>query len=226
MELKVLVYKLLSLVWTMVIRKLCYFLLAMLKFIIRFFDLHLDVNNQKTTGLTANSLFVSDGVQLVRGECLIINQLFENDPKYRRESSRKDEHDLVKIWDRLGCKNNIRVERDLTKTEMMNALVEFRHRLKVTSPDFMVLVILSHGKRDSKTGMEYIMDINMKGIPFSKIRNMFIDGHKCPSMIGKPKLFFIQACRGIGKQDPENYNSWYKITRNNLRIDTFIFKLK
>ena len=51
---------------------------------------------------------------------------------------------------------------------------------------------------------------------------MFIDGHKCQSMIRKPKLFFIQACGGTKHQtqrfvrDPysfqqDSFETYFKI---------------
>ena len=137
------------------------------------------------------------GTYVHQGECLIINQLFKNKPNHRREGTENDELELVSTWEKLGCRNRIRVERDLTKYQMIKVLKEFRAKLRsVKSCDFMVIIILSHGKRDVRTGADYIMDINMNGLEISKIKSMFIDGYKCPSMIGRPKLFFIQACRG------------------------------
>ena len=137
-----------------------------------------------------------EGVFLRRGECLIINQIFEDDPTSRRDGTKKDEMDLVELFEYLGCKNNVLVERDLTSEEMMTVLKNFRYKLRISKPDFFVLVILSHGKRNPRTGTEYILDIKKRGVPLRKITNMFIDGQKCPSMVGKPKLFFVQACRG------------------------------
>ena len=145
-----------------------------------------------------NRLRRNAGVYVSRGECLIINQLFENDVKCKREGTLKDELELVNTFQHLGCRDSITVKRDLTKSEMITAFQKFRLRLKSTSPDFMVVVILSHGKKD-----DYIMDINMNGVKLRKITNMFNDGHKCSSMIGKPKFFFVQACRGTETQDPQ-----------------------
>ena len=141
------------------------------------------------------------GLFVQRGQCLIINQTFKNQMKYWRQGTEKDEIDLVRTWTNLGCKGNIMVKRDLTKQQMLSVLTDFRRKLDVTKPDFIVIVILSHGKRDKRTGTEFIMDINMNGLAIGKVKNMFIDGHQCSSMIGKPKLFFIQACRGKKIQD-------------------------
>ena len=59
--------------------------------------------------------------------------------------------------------------------------------------------------------MELLLDINGKGVPITKIKNMFIDGHKCLTMVGKPKLFFIQACRASPDQitKSNNFDSTY-----------------
>ena len=149
-----------------------------------------------------------NGMFISRGECLIINQLFENVKreemkKYCRAGSQNDETELIKTWQKLGCRGNIRVERDLTISEMLGVLKEFRQKLNSSSPDFITIIVLSHGKRNNVTGTEYIMDINMQGLPISRIKNMFIDGHKCPVMLGRPKFFFIQACRGNARQVPQ-----------------------
>ena len=68
----------------------------------------------------------------------------------------------------------------------------------------MVLVVLSHGRKNPNTGMGEVMSIDWKGVPIQYIKNSFNDGHKCLSMIGKPKLFIIQACRGNKWQDKTN----------------------
>lgn len=55
--------------------------------------------------------------------------------------------------------------------------------------DCLFVCIMSHGKKDGKIyaadGEFMVQDLWANFI-----------GEKCPSLIGKPKLFFIQACRG------------------------------
>ena len=136
-----------------------------------------------------------------RGECLIINQVFKDNPQYYRQGTEQDEESLIRTWNMIGCKGKITIVRDLTKKQIIIALNKFRQKLETTRPDFMVIFILSHGFRDKRTGCDCIMDINQQGLTVTSIKNKFIDGHLCPSMVGKPKLFFIQACRGKFRQE-------------------------
>ena len=159
----------------------------------------------------------TDGIYISCGECLIINQIYEKDSKIKREGTMMDEAELVKTFEYLGCKNNIMIERDLTRSEIIQTLKKFRLKLQTSAPDFIAIIILSHGKRDVKTGEEYIMDINLKALPMRIITNMFVDGYKCPSMVGKPKLFFVQACRGSAKQESQKMN---------IRLITFSLNYK
>ena len=149
-----------------------------------------------------------DGKYMENGACLIINQLHEHesDENIRRYGTEKDEEDMISVMSKIGCENNIKIKRDLTADEIEKCLKEFRDSLDKTVPDFSVVIILSHGRQNPKTGQDEICGIDweskgdsrrLKGVRFSKIRNGLIDGKKCPVMIGKPKLFFIQACRGI-----------------------------
>ncbi|XP_026965897.1 caspase-9 isoform X2 [Sagmatias obliquidens] len=82
--------------------------------------------------------------------------------------------------------------------QMVQALVELARR-DHSALDCCVVVILSHGCQASHLqfpGAVYGMD----GYPVSveRIVNIF-NGTGCPSLGGKPKLFFIQACGGEQK---------------------------
>ena len=145
-----------------------------------------------------------------RGQCLIINQIHYastegDDNNYDRTYSLQDEKDLVERWKSLGCDTH--VERDLTKENIKTVLLRFREVvLKNTSPDYMVLIIMGHGRQNPKTKLDEIFDIKWKGVPTDIIIEMFVDSNKCPAMLKKTKLFYVQACRGklIQKKWPPN----------------------
>ena len=51
-----------------------------------------------------------------------------------------------------------------------------------------VCIVLSHGDRD------VIYGVDGKTISLDKLKDALVDN--CPTLVGKPKLFFIQACQG------------------------------
>ncbi|XP_051027618.1 caspase-9 [Acomys russatus] len=92
----------------------------------------------------------------------------------------------------------VEVKHDLTAKKMVAALVEMAHRDHYAL-DCFVVVILSHGCQASHLqfpGAVYGTD--GCSVPIEKIVNIF-NGTSCPSLGGKPKLFFIQACGGEQK---------------------------
>lgn len=57
-----------------------------------------------------------------------------------------------------------------------------------SNADCFVGVLLSHGEKDNVYGTD-------RAVGFKDIFSLF-SGNKCESLAGKPKIFFIQACRG------------------------------
>ncbi|XP_066966001.1 caspase-1-like [Macrobrachium rosenbergii] len=60
--------------------------------------------------------------------------------------------------------------------------------------DSLVVVLMSHGGLDEKTNKEFIWTYDSMVNTSELWKNLTPE--KCPSLAGKPKLFFIQACRG------------------------------
>ncbi|XP_036035719.1 caspase-9 [Onychomys torridus] len=92
----------------------------------------------------------------------------------------------------------VEVKNDLTAKKMVAALVEMAQR-DHHALDCFVVVILSHGCQASHLqfpGAVYGTD--GCSVSIEKIVNIF-NGTGCPSLGGKPKLFFIQACGGEQK---------------------------
>ncbi|CAH7442861.1 Casp9 [Phodopus roborovskii] len=92
----------------------------------------------------------------------------------------------------------VEVKTDLTAKKMVGALVEMAGR-DHRALDCFVVVILSHGCQASHLqfpGAVYGTD--GCSVSIEKIVSIF-NGTGCPSLGGKPKLFFIQACGGEQK---------------------------
>nr|XP_010955803.1 PREDICTED: caspase-9 [Camelus bactrianus] len=132
------------------------------------------------------------------GRCLIVNNVH-----FRRESGLRTRTGSSVDCERLQRRFHllhfvVEVECDLTAKQMVQALVELARR-DHSALDCCVVVILSHGCQASHLqfpGAVYGTD----GCPVSveRIVNIF-NGTGCPSLRGKPKLFFIQACGGEQK---------------------------
>ncbi|XP_030236054.1 caspase-8 isoform X1 [Gadus morhua] len=72
-----------------------------------------------------------------------------------------------------------------------------RHRcIRLGHGDAFVCCVLSHGDEDVVSG------VDGKTLPIIDITSAF-NGEHCPALIGKPKVFFIQACQG-----PNLHTGW------------------
>lgn len=92
---------------------------------------------------------------------------------------------LQEVFEWLGF--NVKVYKNKTSEEMKDLLKMFSN--KHHDGDCFVCCILSHGTIDGVCGIDGAT-ISRDDIfrPFS--------GNSCPSLVSKPKVFFIQACRG------------------------------
>ncbi|NXX51788.1 CASP9 protein, partial [Tricholaema leucomelas] len=132
------------------------------------------------------------------GHCLVFNNVtFSRDSKLStRNGSDVDCEKLEKIFKAFSF--NVLMKRDLKAQEMIVELQKLAQQ-DHSALDCCVVVILSHGRQVSHIqfpGAICGTDGNL--IPVEKIVNYF-NGSNCPSLRGKPKLFFIQACGGDQK---------------------------
>ncbi|XP_044769821.1 caspase-9 isoform X1 [Neomonachus schauinslandi] len=132
------------------------------------------------------------------GHCLIINNV--NFCLESRLTARTGSNiDCEKLQRRFRLLHfTVEVKCDLMAKQMVQALVELARR-DHSGLDCCVVVVLSHGCQASHRqfpGAVYGTDGCLVSI--EKIVNIF-NGASCPSLGGKPKLFFIQACGGEQK---------------------------
>ncbi|XP_066522065.1 caspase-8-like isoform X2 [Hoplias malabaricus] len=137
-----------------------------------------------------------------RGFCVIINNINFDSPFKERKGSDIDEESLNRVFTWLGF--TVDVYRNKTAQEMKDILTQFRQKLH--EGDCFVCCILSHGGKEGVCGTDRLT-VNYGDIfgPFT--------GTSCPSLAGKPKAFFIQACRGKEYQLP------VKVEADNLESD-------
>nr|XP_054503723.1 caspase-9 [Agelaius phoeniceus] len=129
------------------------------------------------------------------GHCLILNNVnFSRDSGLStREGSDIDCEKLERRFRALHF--TVLTRRDLKAQEMVLELLKLSQQ-DHSALDCCIVVILSHGCQTSHIQFPGgVYGTDGKPIPIEKIVNYF-NGSNCPSLRGKPKLFFIQACGG------------------------------
>ncbi|XP_059623025.1 caspase-1-like [Phlebotomus argentipes] len=119
-----------------------------------------------------------------RGVALIFNHRdFKRMPT--RMGTNKDRDRMEEVFKQLGFET--RVFNDLSRKELRNVLEKVAQEDHSDS-DCLALIVMTHGE----TGYLYANDDSYK------IEELWFEfmGNKCKSLIGKPKLFFVNACRG------------------------------
>ncbi|KAI5621099.1 caspase-8, partial [Silurus asotus] len=131
-----------------------------------------------------------------RGVALIINNYKFMNLK-ERHGSEVDKKSLVDVFQWLGFETV--VEENCNREQMLTALEDLCKR-DHTKANCVVCCLMSHGYDGGLYGVE-------KGkVPIKDMLDK-LDGRNCISLIHKPKLFFIQACRGIQELQPACYES-------------------
>lgn len=123
-----------------------------------------------------------------RGFCLIVNNKNFGCTSSNRDWSEIDEEELEKLF-KDDLLFTVSVYRDLRREQMLDLAIQFS-RKDHSKCDAFVFIIMSHGgKRDMVCGVDH------ETIEIEELMSWFRP-NKCPSLENKPKLFFIQACRG------------------------------
>ncbi|XP_041638352.1 caspase-3-like [Cheilinus undulatus] len=121
------------------------------------------------------------------GTCLIINNknFHRSTNMNTRNGTDVDGANAIKIFSGLGYK--IRFTNDQTVDQIHQLMFQVSQEDHSQSASF-ACVLLSHGEEGGIYGTD----------GFEKIENFtrYFKGDRCSTLVGKPKLFFIQACRG------------------------------
>lgn len=119
-----------------------------------------------------------------RGFAVIFNQ--ENFEEWKsRPGTDIDCERLCQIL--LNLQFNVIDYKDLKRNKIHAVIKEISSK-DHTQNDCILIAILSHGERDAVYAADWEYSIESLASYFT--------ADKCPSLAGKPKLFFIQTCRG------------------------------
>uniref|UniRef100_A0A5S6QA57 Caspase family p20 domain-containing protein n=1 Tax=Trichuris muris TaxID=70415 RepID=A0A5S6QA57_TRIMR len=121
-----------------------------------------------------------------KGLALIINNhRFKGMPV--RSGTDIDCMNLQRLFTQLGYV--VKAKRDLSTKDMIESMLKFSQEKEHAKCDSAVVVVLSHGLHGEIYGSDG------KLISVERLI-LFLDSYHCPALINKPKLFFVQACRG------------------------------
>ncbi|XP_059200420.1 caspase-8-like [Centropristis striata] len=126
-----------------------------------------------------------------RGLCVVINnEEFLGTRLKRRKGTQEDAMALRKVFTQLGF--TMEIHENLTAEDIRHELQELGKR-DFSDDDALVVCVLSHGEQGTVGGTdEEEVSLGELTQPFTSLA--------APSLAGKPKLFFIQACQGSDYQ--------------------------
>ncbi|XP_078616297.1 caspase-10-like [Branchiostoma floridae x Branchiostoma japonicum] len=130
-----------------------------------------------------------------RGVCVIINNIHFEDMA-ERDGAEGDTGRLREVFESLGF--TVVTFRDLDHAKMVDVMKD-QGKADHSNYDCFVCVIMSHGT------MGKVYSSDDVGIDICELMKP-VNAKKCPSLKGKPKLFFIQACQGEKTQRKEGFD--------------------
>ncbi|XP_075947583.1 caspase-3a [Anarhichas minor] len=121
------------------------------------------------------------------GQCIVINNknFDRRTGMNQRNGTDVDAANAMKVFGKLGYK--VKVYNDQSVDQMKQVLTSASKEDHSCYASF-VCVLLSHGDEGVFFGTDGSVEL--------KYLTSLFRGDRCKSLVGKPKLFFIQACRG------------------------------
>ncbi|XP_063602963.1 caspase-1-like isoform X1 [Penaeus indicus] len=128
-----------------------------------------------------------------RGHCVIFNHTdFDSHTGLgKRTGSEVSCQQLVTLFTRFGF--IISVHENMTVSEVKATLCKYAYDIDHSDCDALVVIFMSHGERKNLYGRDGAFKEDV-------LFNEFL-ADRCPTLAGKPKIFFIDASRGEGTQN-------------------------
>lgn len=131
----------------------------------------------------------------------------------RRQGTGEDGRKLQQLFENLGC--SCSVHADLTGSDMKTAVQRYAKN-DHKDRDFAAICILTHGSQTPNSKC-IVYGVDKGEVPVDELVEYFY-GTVSPSLVGKPKLFFIQACQGQKQGYPVIKSPTCPITQRGLPV--------
>ncbi|KAM6432114.1 caspase-3-like [Liasis olivaceus] len=117
---------------------------------------------------------------------IIVNyQFYQTEERLiSREGAKREANKLFKALS--NCNYDVKLFLDLTAKEIEDV---YEKESQAEHGDYFVSILSSHGEEGN------IIDCNGQAVQLTRIFKI-LSRERCPHLAGKPKIFFIQACRG------------------------------
>jgi len=127
-----------------------------------------------------------------RPTAIIFNhESFDDDDggERKRAGTNKDRDDLKATLESLQF--DVRIENDQTKSRIMEILDEVADDENQIEADCLLVAVMTHGRLDELEAFDIPYRAEELWLKFT--------ADEAPYLVGKPKIFLIQACRGNGR---------------------------
>lgn len=116
------------------------------------------------------------------------NETMTNQKRPGRAGAEKDEERLVEEMEALHFE--VVVKRDLTVKQIHDTIHEYSKMEDHKNFSIFGCALMTHGQNDDRFISSDDRSFSLKDLTES------FEGDKCKHLLGKPKIFFVQACRG------------------------------
>ncbi|XP_075464764.1 caspase-8-like [Ascaphus truei] len=160
------------------------------------------LNKQQNESLPATHAEIYKMEKKPHGWLVIMNNYNFEEARSRnvqlndRKGTEKDAEAITDVFKARGYV--IKEHKDLTGDNILEIMEKYR-KLDHTERDSFVCFVLSHGDVGTVYGTDGAQ------VAIKKLTDPF-NGQNCKSLVNKPKVFFIQACRGQDMQPPVYYH--------------------
>lgn len=112
----------------------------------------------------------------------------------KREGAEFDDVELEKLFSELSFR--VYVCRDLDSLQMKRIAINVATKIDHSEFDAFVFIVMSHGGEQ-----DVISGVDRRSVRVEDLMSEF-KAVNCPDLQNKPKLFFIQPCRGNSNESP------------------------